>query len=409
MTPGTDIGEISRNFQVFDPEYANDPEATLGRLRTECPVARSELFGGYWVLTRHAHIKAALCDPATFSSTVPIIPRLEAEEFLGSIPVTLDPPEHTGYRRILAPLFSPKRLKAIEDGVRGLARELAASLAADPSTEGGPIDFIQRFAIPLPAATLLRTLGLPDGDLDLLLHYKDVMLTDQFSPDERVRREFFEVKVPEITDYFRRQIELRRDRESAPDDFFTGIVHADFRGERPLSVEEIVDIVAQHISAALDTTTSQLGLFMAWFAEHQDRWRELIEHPGRIPGAVEELLRHHSIVTPGRILLKDAEIGGVEMRKGDMVALVLAASAFDDDQFPDPHTVDFERSPNHHLTFGGGPHQCLGANLARMQLRVSLRELTAALPSFRLAAGTCPRRTPGIVMGLESLHLELGG
>jgi cytochrome P450 len=265
------------------------------------------------------------------------------------------------------------------------------------------------FAIPLPAATLLKTLGLPDRDLDLLLHYKDVMLTDQFSPDEQARREFFDVKVPEITEYFCRQIELRRDRESAPDDFFTGIVHASFRGERALSVEEIVDIVAQHISAALDTTTSQLGLYMTWFAQAQDRWRELIEHPSRIPGAVEELLRQHSIVTPGRILLRDTEVGGVAMRKGDMVALVLAASAFDEDQFPDPHTVDFERRPNHHLTFGGGPHQCLGANLARMQLRMSLRELTAALPSFRLAAGTRPRRTSGIVMGCESLHLELGG
>src|SRR5581483_8390136 len=225
-----------------------------------------------WILTRHAHIKRALSDPGTFSSTVPIIPRLEADEFLGAIPVTLDPREHTGYRRILAPLFSPKRLKAIEHEVRGLARDLAAGLACGD----GPIDFMHGFAIPLPAATLLRTLGLPDEDLELLLHYKDVMLTDQFSPDERVRREFFEVKVPEITAYFRRQIELRRDRESAPDDFFTGIVHAGFRGERPLSVEEIVDIVAQHISAALDTTTSQLGLFMAWFAAHQDRWRELI-------------------------------------------------------------------------------------------------------------------------------------
>jgi cytochrome P450 len=404
VTPATDIEQLASTFHVFDPDYADDPEATLGRLRAECPVARSELFGGYWVLTRYADIKRALADPETFSSSSPIIPRLEAEEFLGSIPVTLDPPEHTGYRRILAPLFSPKRLAGLADEVRKLAR----SLIADMLGTAGPVDFMQGFAVPLPAATLLRTLGLPDGDLDLLLRYKDAMLTDQFSPDADVRRRYLERTVPEITAYFGRQIELRRERDNAPDDFFTGIVHARFRGERGLSDAEIVDIVAQHISAALDTSTSQLALHMAWFAEHQDRWRELIEHPSRIPGAVEELLRHHSIVTPGRILLRDTEVGGVPMRKGDMVALVLAGSAFDAEQFPDPHAVDFERAPNRHLTFGGGPHQCLGANLARLQLRVSLQELTTALPAFRLAGGTRPRRTPGIVMGCESLHLDLG-
>jgi cytochrome P450 len=397
-----DIGEIARDFHIFDPRLALDPRPMLDRLRNECPIAHSEMFGGYWVLTRYVHIKQVLADPETFSSTVPIIPRLQADDFLGSIPVTLDPPDHTGYRRILAPMFSPGRIAALTDDVRVLAGDLADHL----SGLIGPFDFRRLFAVPLPAATLLKTLGLPDADLDLLLRYKDAMLADQFSPDPQVRAEFLKERVPEITEYFRGHIDLRRDRDSAPDDFFTNIVHASFKGERPLTVEEIVDIVAQHVQAALDTTTGQLCLHMAYFAQHQDRWRELVEHPERIPGAVEELLRHNAIVTPGRLVMRDTEVGGVPMRRGDMVALVLPAAAFDEDAFPDAGAVDFERKPNRHLTFGGGPHMCVGANLARFQLRIAYEELTRALPAFRIAQGTTPVRTTGIVMGMQSLVLE---
>ncbi|HEY1973171.1 MAG TPA: hypothetical protein VGH89_34835, partial [Pseudonocardia sp.] len=132
-----DIAEIARNFHVFDPELAADPAPMLDRMRTECPVARSEMFGGYWVLTRYDHCRQVLSDPETFSSTVPIIPKLGAEEFLGSIPVTLDPPDHTGYRRILAPIFVPGRIAAMADEVRALARDLAARMCA----VDGPFDF----------------------------------------------------------------------------------------------------------------------------------------------------------------------------------------------------------------------------------------------------------------------------
>ncbi|HEY1973018.1 MAG TPA: cytochrome P450, partial [Pseudonocardia sp.] len=248
--------------------------------------------------------------------------------------------------------------------------------------------------------------GLPAEDLQLLLAYKDAMLADQFSPDPAVREHFKAATVPEITEYLRGHVERRRDRATAPDDFFTRIVHAQFRGERPLTISEIVDIVAQHVQAALDTTTGQLCLHMAWFAGNQDRWRELRQHPERIPGAIEELLRHNAIVTPGRLVTRDTVIGGVPMRAGDLAAVVLPAAGRDEDAFPDAAVVDFQRTPNRHLTFGGGPHMCVGANLARFQLRIAYEELTRSLPAFRIAEGSIPQRVPGIVMGMRSLELE---
>jgi len=402
------IEVLAQTFHVFDPVHALWPSTVMNRLLNECPVARSQVFeGGYWVVTKVEHARRILSDPETFSSSAPIVPRLEGSEMLLSIPLTLDPPEHTAYRRLLGVVFSPARIEKMEPEVRALARSQVAALLASGEAHAGVVDFMKDFAIPYPAATLLEVLGLPIDDLDTLLHFKDLMTVNQFSPDEAVREDFRTVQIPMIRDYVVRQAGLRRDPDTAPEGLFTALVHTKLRGERPLTDDELVGIVTLLISAGLDTTTAHLCMHLAYLAEHQDRWRELIEHPERIPGAVDELLRFNSNVNPARLIMKDVEIGGVRMKAGEMVSVVLPATSFDADEFPDPMRLDFERKPNRHLTFGGGPHTCLGSHLARFLLRIALQELTVAMPSFRIAPGTTPVRHAGILFGMDNLELQL--
>jgi cytochrome P450 len=400
----TPIEQLAATFHVFDPAHAQWPSPIMNRLLNECPVAKSQVFeGGYYVVTKVEHARRILTDPETFSSSAPIVPRLEGSEMLRSIPLTLDPPEHTAYRRLLGLVFTPSRIERLEPEVRELARSLATKLVAG----GGTVDFMKDFAIPYPAGTLLKVLGLPIEDLETLLHFTDLMTVNQFSPDEAVREDFKNVQIPKIRDYVVGQADLRRDPDTAPEGLFTALVHTQLRNERPLTDDELVGIVTLLISAGLDTTTSHLCMHFAYLAEHQDRWRELIEHPERIPGAVDELLRYNSNVNPARLIMKDTEVGGVAMKAGEMVSVVLPATAFDPDEFPDPMTIDFERKPNRHLTFGGGPHTCLGNHLARFLLRIGMQELIEAMPAFRIAPGTTPVRHAGILMGMDNLKLEI--
>jgi hypothetical protein len=158
-----DIDELMREFHVFDPKMAECPHALLERIRTECPVGRSEKFDGYWVVTGVEPMRQVLGDPQTFSSTVPIIPRLSGADLSFAIPSGIDPPQHTQYRRLLGSVFSRKRIAALEPQLRQLARKLCDDfLAAE-----GPYDFKNGFATTLPCATLLAMLGLPYEDLDL--------------------------------------------------------------------------------------------------------------------------------------------------------------------------------------------------------------------------------------------------
>ena len=399
---GAEIDELMRTFSVFDPRMAECPHAYLERVRTECPVGRSEMFDGYWVVTGVEPMRQVLGDPQTFSSTVPIIPRLPGADLSFAIPSGIDPPLHTQYRRLLGSVFSRKRIAALEPALR----ELAGKLCEDFLAAEGPYDFKKGFATTLPCATLLAMLGLPYSDLDRLLFYKDLTIGAQFDPDPGVRERFMTEQLPEMIGYFKGHIDSRYDNPDAPDDFLTALCRAEFNGERPLEFFEIVNIVTVMIGAGLDTTTGQMCMHMAWFAENQDRWRELICDPELIPGAVEELLRVNGLVTPGRLVMSDVEVGGQRLKEGDLVASVTAAASFDEEAYPDATTVDFRRNPRH-MTFGWGPHLCVGNNLARQELIIAYQELTRRVPAFKIADGTTPRRHAGIVLGIENLELEV--
>ena len=394
------IEELASGFHIWDPDIQANPYPALERLQSECPMARSEMFGGYWLLTKYADIREVLSDASLWSSSVPALPRPPMERSLNYIPVGVDPPEHTAYRRVLGPVFGPARVARLEPDFRARVRGYIEEI----KTTSGPVDFLEVFAIPYPCFTILRTFGLPDEDFDLLFDFKVKLFDEQYSPDPEVTKHFADVTTPVITRYFAKQIERRRGPD-APDDALTGIVNAKFNGERELTDDEIVSIATLILSAGLDTVTAELAFFMDYFAKNPDRWQELIDHPDRIPGAVEELLRINSIVSLHRHATRDTEINGRTFSAGDFVQLSLPASSFDADQFPDPHTVDFERTPNRHMACGGGPHRCFGSNLARTELVIALEELTKTFSSVSYPEGYTAPRNFGLVMNILDQRL----
>ena len=205
-----------------------------------------------------------------------------------------------------------------------------------------------------------------------------------------------------IYEYFERVID---DREARPgDDLLTSLVHAEIDGER-LSREEILDICFLLILAGLDTVTATLGCNVAYLAANPEQRVRLVADPSLIPSAVEELLRWETPVTAvPRIATRDVTVGGVEIKQGELVTMLLGAANVDAAHFEAADQVDFERERNIHTAFGVGPHRCLGSHLARMELQVALEEWHRRIPDYRIKAGETPTVSPGI---REFLYLPL--
>ena len=176
----------------------------------------------------------------------------------------------------------------------------------------------------------------------------------------------------------------------------TRFLDVEVDGDR-LDRDEILDVCFLFLIAGLDTVTDSLDCFMAYLAQHPAHRQELVDDPGVIPSAVEELLRTESPV-PGvaRIVAVDAELGGCPLHAGDIVSVIIGAANSDDEAFPDAESVDFRRDPNRHLAFGGGVHRCLGSHLARLELRVALREWHRRIPAYHIEDGVTLEYTPAL-------------
>jgi cytochrome P450 len=396
--------ELISDFHIFQPALC-DVEArnsVLSRLRRECPVGHSDVFGGHWLITRYADQQRAFKNADVFTSKIIILPPLEARDSFISVPIMMDGEEHREFRAVLLGAFTRRRVAGLEPELRQYTRELAEEFTATQ----GRYDFLGNFASRVPAFGFVRIMALPAEDLDQLLDFKDWLVQNQFSQDEAVRERFQTVEAPQFVAYVQKHVTAREDPATAPDDLLTKIVHSEVFGRR-VELDEIARMVGTLIGGGLDTTRASMAMHMEWFARHPARWQELIEHPDRIPTAIEEMLRCHAIASPARLVATDTEIGGHTIRAGELVQMPPAAANFDPEANADPERVDFERDSVRHNTFAAGPHFCLGAGLARFTLEIAYQELTKAVPRFRIAEGTAPRHHAGNVMGMESLELEV--
>lgn len=373
-------------MQLFDPAVADDPHAIYAAMRDQCPVARGDLGENpVALLSRFEDVQWAFRHPEFFTS---------ASGALGIgeqplIPLEVDPPLHTDYRRVLNPQFTPKAIAELEPEVHRIVRELIDNFASR-----GSCDFNAELATPLPSGIFLALMGLPKEDLPQFLEWRDNTVRPKVEPGDvggadRVRRETAHA----ISEYFRGAIAAR---QANPDDsLLSRIVHADFGG-RPFTETELLGISHLLLLGGLDTVTASLDCMVTFLATHPEYRRELVEDPGKTPAAVEEMLRWLSpVMVVVRSVAEDIQVRGVDLHAGDGVTLVIGAANTDEETFGAAE-VNFSRDPNRHLAFGAGNHFCLGAHLARLELRVALQELHARIPNYRLAEGFEPHFSTGI-------------
>ena len=386
------------DFDIHDDGLTPKVYERYAELRRTCPVAWSDSHGGHWVLTRYTDIHEVNRCPQLFSNNpVGIPPNLGQDQPL--IPLEIDPPEHTSYRHILTPLFSPSRMNALEPQIRSLVTELIDRFAAR-----GECDFIAEFAKPLPAQVFLGLMGWPQEDATRLLKWTYDVIEGKPGGTDEESNEVRTAAGLEIYTYFAELLDNAY--EQPGDDIISQLTRARYEGERELSQFEILNIVFIVMLGGLHTVTGTLGNSLIYLAEHPGQRDRLAADPALIPSAVEELLRWESIVAPARRVTEPVTLGGVEMQPGDRVLLALGAAGRDPEEFPDADDVVLDRVPNRHLAFGSGPHRCLGSHLARVELKVALEEIHRRLPDYELVAGEPPVLRLHQVKGVERLKLR---
>ncbi|MDT5095081.1 MAG: hypothetical protein QOH60_4444 [Mycobacterium sp.] len=362
-------------------------------LRESTPVFRPGPEGPV-VLSRLADIEMALKRTDVFSSNMDAV---DLGNVRPLIPLQVDPPDHAKYRRILDPLFTPREMAAREPAITELVNR-----QIDGFADRGACDFHEEFAVPLPCTVFLQLLGLPLTDLDKFLAWKDDVIRPEGARGFKEHREAAAPAAQQIYVYFERAID---DHIANPrDDVLSSLIAARIEGE-PLSRDELLDICFLFLIAGLDTVTDSLDCFFVYLARHPEQRKVLVDQPDLLPGAIEELLRWETPV-PGvaRIAVQDFEVSGCPISRGERVSPLLGAANTDPAEFADPDVVDFKRSPNRHRAFGGGPHRCLGSHLARLELRVAMREFHRRIPDYEIPPGTELKYTTAL-RSVESLPL----
>ncbi len=377
-----------------DVDPAAHPQVFYRAMREDAPVVTMERnLMETTLVFRHDDIMAVLHDPALFSSNDDAIAIGQVRPL---IPLQIDPPRHRTFRRLLDPLFAPKRVAALEATTRALVNEMI-----DAVVDEGRANFHRDIAEPLPTTVFLGLLGLPVSRRDEFIALKDgIIRPDADTAEERAEavaetgQAIYAVLDEVIAE---RQAERR-------DDFISGFLDAEVDGER-LTPEEVADIGYLFFLAGLDTVTASLDCMLAYLAASPSQRRRLAEEPDVIPRAIEELLRWETPV-PGviRIATADTELRGCPVPKGSTVSVILGSANVDAAEWDEPERVDFDREVNKHLAFGGGVHRCLGSHLARMELRVVLEEWHRRVPDYRIADDITLEYTPNLRQ-VENLEL----
>jgi cytochrome P450 len=361
------------------------------------PVLRNTEGGAdYWMFTDHDVILDGLQHPDLWSSSV-IVPT-EPDPPYKWIPVMIDPPEHAKWRQVLAEYFSPGRVKGMLDGQHQLARALIESTAAQ-----GNCDFVTQIARVFPSTVFVNIMGMPVAELDNFLRWEDKILHPKAGSEDEVMAERL-AGMGEVITYFTGLIEQRRSQpDPDADDIVSKAVEWTIDGE-PIADGDLMNCLLLLFMAGLDTVASQLSYIMLHLATHRDDRARIVAEPALIPRAIEEMLRVYPIIQTARKATRDFDFHGCPVRAGDMAAFPLASAGRDDAQYQDARRVDLDRGVIRHLSFGGGPHRCLGSHLARQELAVVLEEWHRAIPDYEVVGQ--PIEHSGQVFGLDSLRLR---
>jgi cytochrome P450 len=369
---------------------------------------------GFWAVTKYDDVMTVLKDWETFSS------QLGGAATIADVPADVlaarrnfmetDPPRHTHFRRIFAADFTPRAVSRYAPWLHELVVDVLDGVP--PSEE---FEAVHEIAAPIPIRVLARILGLRDEHLPRLVELGDKMLVDT-EPDyvgelafagEREEDRYLPFGSPWARELCALGRQYYGDRRESPrDDVLSLIANAELEG-CPLSSADLDNTFAILVVAGNETTRQAIASGLLAFARHPEQWRLLRLEPSLIPTAVEEVLRYaHPVWHFRRTATRDTELRGTPIAAGDKVVVWFAAANHDPDVFPDPHRFDITREPNEHATFGRvGPHFCLGAHLARLELRILLEELLARVEAIELA-GEPRRLRSNFTNGLKYLPLR---
>ncbi|SDQ75832.1 cytochrome P450 [Actinopolyspora saharensis] len=354
----------------LDPFYAE--------LRKQEPVSRVRLPYGEtaWLATRYSDVRTVFADPrfSRAEAAERDEPRARPTQQRTGI-LTMDPPEHTRLRKLVAKAFTARRVEQL----RPRAQRIADDLVGRMRRKGAPLDLVEEFALPLPITVICELLGVPYEDRDDFRVWSDAFLSTSKLSEQQI-----EDYVAQMRAYMAGLVEQRRARPE--DDLLSGLIQARDEQDK-LSETELLDLAVGLLVAGHETTATQIPNFVYVLLTHPAELEWLRNHPERVPEAVEELMRFVPLGVNAafpRYALEDVELGGVLVRAGEPVLASLASANRDEEVFERPEELNLARESNAHIGFGHGPHHCLGAQLARMELQVALGTLLGELPDLRL-------------------------
>lgn len=392
----------------FAPENWNDPYPLYDELRSTSPIFQDPEFGT-WILTRYADCEAILRNPRWSSDPSHArnkrsIEEMSTREAIGELdfPILLfmDPPDHTRLRKLVSKAFTPRSVERLRPRVQ----ELVDGLLDEAEARGG-LELIHDFAYPLPVTVICELLGVPASDQHLFGPWSSdaSRLLDGDLDEETTQRGL--MATMQLLNYFN---DLYDERRAAPrDDLLSALVAAEEEGDKLSDVELRATTLLLFI-AGHETTMNLIGNGLLALLRNRGEYERLCADPSLAPSAVEELLRYDGPVhVTGRIALDDIEVGGHLFEAGEQVVTHLAAANRDPARFDEPARLDITRPENHHLTFSGGIHYCLGAALARLEGQVALASIARRFPDIELETTDPQYRDHFVLRGLRELRLAL--
>ena len=383
---------------LFSEEFQADPGAVIAPLRSETWVVRTPIGA---MAIRRAEVAGLLAD-RRLRSSVPDVVRMQGVsgdllDRLSTSILALDGEDHRRLRSLANRAFTPRAVDRHRDDMRATFRKLLDPIAGD-----GRCDFVESIAEHYPITVMCHVLGVPEEDHEDFARWnKSVTWALSFSLSEHID------EVAEAFDHLDRYTrQLIDDRRAEPrDDMVTAMIQAREANDR-LTDEEVAGMIGALLFAGYDTTRNQLGLAMWLFTQHPDQWELLRADPSLAPKAVEEVMRHEGAVGAApRFTMEDIELGGWLVPKGTLLTLGTAAANHDPAAYDEPDVFDITRDGEPHFTFGGGPHYCLGASLARAEMQEALPLLAEAMPGLALD-GEPTWRPPMGIFGPDHLPIR---
>ena len=396
-------------IDVLDPRFYDDPWDAYRWLRHHSPIhwdGRNEL----WVISRHADVSHISRDQGLYSAADGVRPKVAAPMSI----ISMDDPEHTRQRRLINRGFTPARVRAITDHIRDLSNQIIDEVA-----DRGRLDFVEDFAIHVPLIVIAELMGLDPDQRNRLYKWSDAMMAGDGhdDPDDPVLHAAAEA-FGEYAAMCTELIEARRADPAASDDLIATLTRAFDDGElaregagglvvgdEVLTTDELLMFLVLIVVAGNETTRNALTGGLVAFSQFPAEKQRIVDDPSLWDTAVDEIIRYVSpVLSFSRTVTADHTYAGVDLKAGDKVFMLYQSANRDEDVFDAPDELRVDRNPNPHLAFGIGTHYCLGANLARAEVRVVFEELFKRLGDIRVEDGATPRRgSSSLVLSLEHL------